>query len=157
MSMAFRDLLAQIMDCRGITERDFEKILRENRILTDEMIFAISILIYEYKSADIFFSKMSFTVETKIRFGEHIVEYIFLNKDKKECATVYLNLMNESLYVKYPILNTNLCIGKDLLDYNKDKKSKEMDFRMEILNEQLIRYFIKILPVIYIHIQREWP
>lgn len=155
--MAFRDLLNQIMDCRGITEKDFEKILREHRILTDEMIFAITRFISRVRALDIFFTKMSYTTEARIRFfGDEFIDYVFLNKDKKVCAVVSLDLRQNSLFVEYPILKQRLCIGKDLLDYDKDKKDKVMDFRMELLNEQLIRYFIKLLPAIYACIQREY-
>lgn len=155
--MAFRDLLDQIMDCRGITERDFEKILRERRILTDEIIFAITRYISRVRAIDIFFTRMSYTTETRIRFfGDEFIDYVFLNKEKKVCAVVSMDLHKNSLFVEYPILKQRLCIGKDLLDYDKDKKDKIMDFRMELLNEQLIRYYIKLLPTIYSCIQREY-
>ena len=145
------------MDCRGITDKDFEKILRENRILTDEMIFAISRYINSVKGIDVFFSRFSCTVETKIRFfGDEFMDYVFLNKDKKVCAVISLDFVKCTLHVEYPILKERLCINKDLLDYDKEKKSKEMDFRMELLNEQFIRYLIKILPAIYRCIQRDW-
>lgn len=158
----FRDTLDNIMRCSGIKEDDFILLLRSQKILTDEMIFAISRFIDNEKNSDIFFTKIIGNIEIRIRFFDITVDYLFYNKENKLLAAMCVNLVDPfTLIIDFPNIITEFqdvkeryTIGNDLLDFEKEKQNDLSILRMQVLNEVLTRYYAKILYSLYLQLRR---
>ena len=150
----FRVLFHQLMDYSGIKEEDFQKILRSNGVLTDEMVFTISRYINDLKGINVFFTRKFGDFEIRVRFFDIAVDYVFYNKNKQIAAIVSTNLQDLSFVVEFPIIEEKYTIDKDLLDFEEEKKNKLSILRMQVLNEALTRYYSKILYSIYLQIRR---
>lgn len=152
---SFIKLIDQIMECSGITENDFVILLSNgHKILTDEIIFAISRYIDSIKGINIFFTRTIGTTEIRTRFFDIAIDYQFYNSDKKLSSAVMLNLSTLTLIVEFPLIEEKYTIGNDLLDFEQEKKNKLSILRMQVLNDLLTRYYSKILYAIYLQKRR---
>ena len=149
-----RDLLERTMSCRGITQDDFDKLLREGTPLTDITIFTISRFLNEIKGINVFFTKKIGEMTVKVRFIDIAVDYQFYNSKNELMAAVCVNLDLLTLFVEFPELKQKLNIGDDLMKFGKLANGKVWNLRMQVLNEALTRYYAKLLYNVYIELQR---
>lgn len=145
----FSQTLERIMNCGGIKKEDFEILLRDKKILTDEMIFSITRFIDSQKNTNIFFTKTIGDIEIRIRFFDIAVDYVIYNSNKQISAIVSCNLNTLTFIIEFPLLKEKYTIGNDLLDFEKDKKNQLSTMRMQVLNELLTRYYSIILYNLY--------
>ena len=145
----FSQTLERIMNCGGIKQEDFEILLRDKKVLTDEMIFSITRFIDSQKNINIFFTKTIGTTEIRMRFFDIAVDYMIYNANKQVSCIVSCNLNTLSFIVEFPLIKEKYIIGNDLLDFDKDKKNQLSTMRMQVLNELLTRYYSIILYNLY--------
>ena len=145
----FSQTLERIMNCSGIKQEDFDILLRDKKILTDEMVFAITRFIDSQKNTNIFFTKMIGTTEIRMRFFDIAVDYMIYNTQKQLCCIISCNLNTLTFIIEFPLIEEKYIIGNDLLDFDKEKKNKISVMRMQVLNELLTRYYSIILYNLY--------
>lgn len=145
----FSDLLNRTMNCAGIKQEDFDIMLRNNKVLTDEIIFAITSFIDSQKNTNIFFTKKIGDTEIRVRFFDIAVDYVIYNSKQQISAVVSLNLNTLTLIVEYPLIKEKYTIQNDLLDFEREKRNKLSILRMQVLNELLTRYYSIILYNLY--------
>lgn len=151
---SFMNLIDQMMNCTGITEDDFRILLSGNRILTDEIIFAVTRYIDSIKGINVFFARAIGNIEVTARFFDIAVDYVIYDSNKKVTAAVAVNLNTLTLIVEFPMIKEKYTIANDLLDFDEDKKNNLSILRMQVLNDVLTRYYTKILHSIYIQKRR---
>lgn len=145
----YGDLFYDLMKQPDLTEKDVEELVRiEDNILTDEQIFVISEYLNRCKSVKIFFTKQIGDSTVSARFFDIVICYDFKINTGETRSTIEIDFQNKTLYVYYSD-GTKLEIFKNLLDYSEDKKNLLIDLRMRVVNEMMIRYYVKLLYAIY--------
>ena len=142
----FRNLLDQILNSKGIDERDIYQLL-SSHVLTDEEIFAISRVIFENQNLNIFFSRNIGGTEVRVKIFDIEIDYELYSVDKRRLASVQVNFKDLTLFVCYNDIKVDLKL--DLLDYSGNQNKNVLYLRMQVLNEILTRYYSKILYAIY--------
>ena len=142
----FRNLLDQILNSKGIDERDIYQLL-SSHVLTDEEIFAISRVIFENQNLNIFFSRNIGGTEVRVKIFDIEIDYDLYSIDKRRLASVQVNFKDLTLFVCYDDIKVDLKL--DLLDYSGNQNKNVLYLRMQVLNEILTRYYSKILYAIY--------
>ena len=145
----FSETLHQIMNCSGIKQEDFDILLRDKKVLTDEMVFAITRFIDSQKNTNIFFTKTIGDTEIRIRFFDIAVDYMLYNNQKQISAIVSCNLNTLTFIVEFPLIREKYIIKNDLLDFDQSQRNKLSILRMQVLNELLTRYYSIILYNLY--------
>ena len=145
----FSETLHQIMNCSGIKQDDFDKLLRDKKVLTDEMVFAITRFIDSQKNTNIFFTKIIGDTEIRIRFFDIAVDYMIYTKDKKLSTIVSCNFNTLTFIIEFPLIKEKYIIKNDLLDFDQKQKNSLSVIRMQVLNELLTRYYSIILYNLY--------
>ena len=145
----FSETLRQIMNCSGIKQDDFEILLRDKKVLTDEMVFAITRFIDSQKNTNIFFTKTIGDTEIRIRFFDIAVDYMLYNEQKQLSAIVSCNLNTLTFIVEFPLIKEKYVIKNDLLDFDQSQRNPMSVLRMQVLNELLTRYYSIILYNLY--------
>lgn len=141
----------QAINARGLDKRDIEFIVRQEFILTDEIIFVLSDFINSTRT-NVFFTRTIGNVTISLRmFSDMALVYVFKNKEGKELCSVDVDFYKKTLYVKYG--NRRLEVMKDLMDYNPPSKTD--DLRMQFLNEMMVRYYISVIYNMYIDLHRK--
>ena len=137
------------MNCSGIKQDDFDKLLRDKKVLTDEMVFAITRFIDSQKNTNIFFTKMIGDTEIRIRFFDIAVDYMIYTKDKKLSTIVSCNFNTLTFIIEFTLIKEKYIIKNDLLDFDQKQKNPLSIIRMQVLNELLTRYYSIILYNLY--------
>lgn len=145
----FSQILDRIMHCKGIKQDDFSILLRDKKVLTDEIIFAITRYIDSNKNSNIFFTKTIGNSEIRVRFFDIAVDYLIYNGNKQISCIISCNLNTLSFVIEFPLISEKYTIGNDLLDIDKEKRNRLSILRMQVLNELLTRYYSIILYNLY--------
>lgn len=138
----FEDKLDWAMCSRGLNVEAFESLLRDEEYLSDNKFFSISRFINTIKP-QVFLTKRIGDLDIICRRFDVAVTYTI--KTTNECR-IDVDFSDLSLKVKY--VDCELIIDQNLLDY-RGEHNKLFDLRQIFLNEIMIRYFAKILFLIY--------
>lgn len=138
----FEEMLERAFTNIGMSEKAFESMLRDEEYLSDNKIFVISRLI-DRVNPNRFINKKIGHIYVKCKMYGVAIEYVV---ESSNPCKICVDFDKFTLLIKYS--DYTLTIDENLIDY-KEERSKLLDLREEVLNEILVRYFSKVLHVLY--------
>lgn len=148
----FVDMFRRAINSGGLDRRDIGYIIRSEPVLTDEQIFEISNFINVFRATNVFFTRSVGDITIAPRIFNIAVTYELKNKDGVLLASIDIDFIKKTLYVKY--IDNTVEIYNDFMDYEKNKNSQLMDTRMKFLNEIMTRYYISVVYSVYLELRR---